>query len=114
MSRTLPALFVAIVRNWGEYMRDVHIIWDLPDDPDGNYVHILDGHDVTIDEVEEVLLDPESDDAISRSSGYPCVFGWTSPASTSSSCTSWYWTIRKHSTRSRRTLSRHRNPGLHS
>jgi len=59
-------------------MRDVHIIWDLPDDPDGNYVHILDGHDVTIDEVEEVLLDPESDDAISRSSGYPCVFGWTS------------------------------------
>jgi hypothetical protein len=59
-------------------MRGVQIIWDLPDEPDGNYVHILDGHDVTIEEVEEVLTDPDSDDAVSRSSGNPCVFGWTS------------------------------------
>src|SRR6185312_1210376 len=52
-------------------MRDVQIIWDLPDEPEGNYRHILDGHDVTIDEVEEVLLNPDSEDAISRSSGKP-------------------------------------------
>ncbi len=56
---------------------DVQIIWDLPDDPDGNYVHIIDGHDVTVDEVEEVLRDPDSDKTLSRSSGRPMVFGWT-------------------------------------
>ena len=59
-------------------MDDTHIIWDLPDDPDGNYVHITEGHDVTADEVEEVLRDPDSEAAVSRSSGEPVVFGWTS------------------------------------
>ena len=59
-------------------MNDVQIIWDLPDDPDGNYVHIIDGHDVTVDEVEEVLRNPDSEDVVSRSSGQPAVFGWTS------------------------------------
>jgi hypothetical protein len=59
-------------------MRDVQVIWDLPDDPDGNYVHIVDGHDVTCDEVEEVLRDPNASESESRSSGQPCVFGWTS------------------------------------
>lgn len=59
-------------------MNDVQIIWDLPDDPDGNYVHIIDGHDVTVDEVEEVLRNPDSEDVVSRSSGRPAVFGWTS------------------------------------
>lgn len=59
-------------------MNDVQIIWDLPDDPDGNYVHIIDGHDVTVDEVEEVLRDNDSDRTISRSSGFPMAFGWTS------------------------------------
>lgn len=58
-------------------MNDVQIIWDLPDDRDGNYVHIVDGHDVTVDEVEEVLRDPNSDQATSRSSGRPMAFGWT-------------------------------------
>jgi hypothetical protein len=58
-------------------MNDVQIIWDLPDDPNGNYRHILDGHDVTIEEVEEVLLGPHGDRTFSRSSGYPIVFGWT-------------------------------------
>ena len=53
------------------------IIWDLPEEADGNYRHIIDGHDVTIEEVEEVLLDPDSSKAFSRSSGYPMVFGWT-------------------------------------
>jgi uncharacterized DUF497 family protein len=56
----------------------VHIIWDLPDDPEGNYVHIVEGHDVTIDEVEEVLGDRSSQRTESRSSGRPMVFGWTS------------------------------------
>ena len=59
-------------------MNDVQIIWDLPDEPEGNYRHIIDGHDVTIEEVEEVLLDPGSDKGFSRSSGYPIIFGWTS------------------------------------
>ena len=37
-------------------MSDVIIIWDLPEDPDGNVQHIA-AHDITIDEAEEVLLD---------------------------------------------------------
>ena len=37
-------------------MGDIQIIWDLEDDPDGNYWHIVvEGHGVTQDEVEEVL-----------------------------------------------------------
>ena len=59
-------------------MNDVQIIWDLPDEPDGNYVHIIDGHDVTVEEVEEVLRSNDSDRTISRSSGFPMAFGWTS------------------------------------
>ena len=59
-------------------MDDTQIIWDLPDDPDGNYFHIIEGHDVTVDEVEEVLRNPDSEAAFSRSSGEPVVFGWTS------------------------------------
>jgi hypothetical protein len=59
-------------------MNDVQVIWDLPDDPDGNYVHIIDGHDVTVDEVEEVLRNPDSEGVVSRGSGQPAVFGWTS------------------------------------
>lgn len=59
-------------------MNDAQIIWDLPDEPDGNYRHILDGHDVTIEEVEEVLLDNSNEKTFSRSSGFPIVFGWTS------------------------------------
>ncbi|MBX9628287.1 MAG: hypothetical protein K2X82_31095 [Gemmataceae bacterium] len=58
-------------------MDDAQIIWDLPDDPDGNYRHIIDGHDVTVEEVEEVLLGRYSDRTSSRSSGYPIAFGWT-------------------------------------
>jgi len=56
---------------------DARIIWDLEDDPDGNVQHLLE-HDVTVDEAEEVLLDPESSRAHSRSSGLPTAFGWTS------------------------------------
>ena len=58
-------------------MSDVIIIWDLPEDPDGNVQHIA-AHDITSDEVEEVLLDRDSEDTISRSSGQPITFGYTS------------------------------------
>ena len=58
-------------------MSDVIIIWDLPEDPDGNVQHIA-AHHIAVDEVEEVLLDRESEDTISRSSGRPITFGYTS------------------------------------
>ena len=56
---------------------DVAIIWDLEDDPDGNVQHLLE-HGVSMDEAEDVLRDRNSTQAVSRSSGYPMVFGWTS------------------------------------
>jgi DNA-binding XRE family transcriptional regulator len=56
---------------------DATIIWDLEDDVDGNVQHLRE-HDVTIEEAEEVLLDPRSSRAVSRTSGLPTVFGWTS------------------------------------
>ena len=49
-------------------MDDIHIVWDLDDDPDGNVQHIQE-HEVTIDEVEDVLYDLNSVTAVSRSSG---------------------------------------------
>jgi uncharacterized DUF497 family protein len=52
-------------------------IWDLDDDPDGNVRHLQE-HDVTIEEAEEVLLDRRSSRAVSRTSGLPTAFGWTS------------------------------------
>ncbi len=54
----------------------IYFIWDLEDDPDGNVQHIAE-HDVTPDEVEEVLNDRFSKDARSNSSGHPITFGWT-------------------------------------
>lgn len=56
---------------------DATIIWDLENDPEGNVQHLRE-HGVTIEEAEEVLLDPESSRAVSRASGLPTVFGWTS------------------------------------
>jgi hypothetical protein len=53
------------------------IIWDLEDEIDGNVQHLRE-HDVTIDEAEEVLLDPRRSRAVSRTSGLPTAFGWTS------------------------------------
>ncbi len=58
-------------------MSAVHIVWDLPDDPDGNVVHIA-GHDLTQDEVEDALFDANSNTAVSRSSGESITFGFTS------------------------------------
>lgn len=57
-------------------MPSVIITWDLPDDPEGNVQHIA-AHDITIAEVEDVLLDRESEDTLSRSSGRPITFGYT-------------------------------------
>jgi hypothetical protein len=51
------------------------IIWDLDDDSEGNVQHIAQ-HDLTKEEVEEVLADPEGR-STSRSSGLPIVFGTT-------------------------------------
>jgi hypothetical protein len=52
------------------------VIWDLDDDEEGNVQHILE-HDLTKEEVEEVLANPERR-STSRSSGLPLVFGETS------------------------------------
>lgn len=52
------------------------IIWDQDDDPEGNVQHIAE-HDLTKEEVEDVLADPEGR-STSRSSGLPVAFGETS------------------------------------
>ncbi len=57
-------------------MPAVEIIWDLEEDPDGNVAHISE-HDVTQDEVLEVLSAPTALES-SRSSGRPIAFGITS------------------------------------
>ncbi len=56
---------------------DATIIWDLEDDANGNVQHLRE-HGVTIEEAEEVLLDPQSSRAPSRTLGLPTAFGWTS------------------------------------
>jgi hypothetical protein len=53
------------------------VIWDLQDDPEGNYVHIVVEHGVTQDEVWDVVSDPDNEDVPSDSSGRPGTFGWT-------------------------------------
>jgi hypothetical protein len=60
-------------------MPRLDFIWDLEDDPEGNYWHIcVEGHGTTRDEVEEVLEIHYPGGATSRSSGRSLVFGWTS------------------------------------
>jgi uncharacterized DUF497 family protein len=58
-------------------MLGVHLVWDLEDEPEGNVQHIAE-HDVTVEEVEDVLFDINCDDAVSRSSGDRITFGYTS------------------------------------
>jgi hypothetical protein len=53
------------------------VIWDDEDDPVGNYQHIVGAGEVTSEEVEDVLYDPETEVEISRSSGRLIAFGWT-------------------------------------
>lgn len=52
------------------------IIWDLDDDPDGNIAHVAE-HGLTPAEVDNVLLDPDSEFGISRSSRRTAVWGST-------------------------------------
>jgi hypothetical protein len=53
------------------------IDWDDEGDPHGNVQHIAD-NGLTVHEVEEVLRHPGSTDGVSRSSGRPVKYGWTS------------------------------------
>jgi hypothetical protein len=56
----------------------VDFIWDLEDDPQGNYWHIgVEGHGVTREDVEEVVGGNYDTATRSRSSGQPEAFGWT-------------------------------------
>ena len=55
---------------------DTHVVWDLEDDPEGNVRHIQE-HGISMDEVEDVLLDRDSQTAVSKSSGDPITFGYT-------------------------------------
>ena len=36
------------------------VIWDLEDDPDGNYIHIVEEHGITQEEVWDVVSDPDN------------------------------------------------------
>jgi Domain of unknown function (DUF4258) len=54
------------------------IVWDDEDDTEGNLWHIIGPGEVTKEEVEDVLLDPESEFETSDESSNPIVFGWTS------------------------------------
>jgi len=56
-------------------MNYFRILWDDPDDPDGNVQHVAE-HGLEIEDVEEVLANPASE-GVSESSGRPCVWGYT-------------------------------------
>jgi hypothetical protein len=59
-------------------MARLAFIWDIEDDPDGNYWHIcVEGHGVTREEVEEVVTGNYETATRSHSSGQPEAFGWT-------------------------------------
>jgi uncharacterized DUF497 family protein len=51
------------------------ILWDDPDDRDGNVKHVVE-HGLSIESVEEVLCNPTSE-GTSATSGRPCVWGYT-------------------------------------
>ena len=53
------------------------VIWDLEDDEDGNYIHIVIEHGVSKDEVWDVVGNPDNETVPSDSSGRPSTFGWT-------------------------------------
>ena len=52
------------------------LVWDLPDDLDGN-VALIAEHGLTPDEVESVMREPANPTATSESSERPITFGWT-------------------------------------
>jgi uncharacterized DUF497 family protein len=51
------------------------ILWDDPNDPNGNVQHILE-HGLSIEDVEDVLEIPTST-GTSTSTGRPCLWGYT-------------------------------------
>jgi uncharacterized DUF497 family protein len=51
------------------------VLWDDPEDPDGNVQHVQE-HGLDIEDVEEVLGNPTSE-GTSGSSGLPVVWGYT-------------------------------------
>jgi hypothetical protein len=53
------------------------VIWDLEDDPDGNFVHIVVEHGISQDEVWDVVSNEDNETVPSDSSGRPSTFGWT-------------------------------------
>ena len=55
-------------------MTNIQVIWDLEDDPQGNLQHVAE-HDVTTDEVEEVLENHFNNAAASARHGNPIAFG---------------------------------------
>jgi len=55
-------------------MKWMRVLWD--DTPGGNVEHVEE-HDLTTDDVDCVLENPQSS-GMSRSSGRPCLFGYTS------------------------------------
>jgi hypothetical protein len=57
-------------------MRDAQVVWDPEEDPDGNVQHTAE-NDLSVEEVEDVLLNPENETLISRTSGRPITFGWS-------------------------------------
>lgn len=58
-------------------MIDAMIAWDMEDDPKGNVQHVA-ANGITVEEVEEVLLDENNPVGESRSTGRPMTFGETS------------------------------------
>ncbi len=60
-------------------MRIEEVLWDLEDDLEGNFWHIVvEGHGVSQEEVDEILLNPANPTRVSRSTGRNITFGWTS------------------------------------
>ena len=53
------------------------VIWDLEEDLDGNYVHIVVEHGITQDEVFDVMSNPKNPTVPSDATGRPSTFGWT-------------------------------------
>jgi hypothetical protein len=58
-------------------VNQVQIIWDLDDDLEGNYWHIVMENGVTKEEYEEVWFSNQKSTVESRSTGRPITFGWT-------------------------------------
>lgn len=58
-------------------MEEPYLVWDLNEDPDGNVQHIAE-HDVSKEEVEEILFCDLHNTVESRSSDRYITFGYTS------------------------------------